>query len=482
MLYKQRLIFIIFLSIIIPLYAHDVYKLNTFFFFDPVTSKPCNETNYWTPFDQSTTCFRFVSVTINDSSDKETIKIMLDHNIDISTYPDYEQVLKQKISNWSRYKGNIDIIDEPTIFNLMKFTDKPDINTPSKPPYKIGYYCSNSDYIINGQNINEKGYWTKTVQNINLIYAIDENCRNIIISSESLLGIRPVITIKKSLLVIDSGIIDITRLIQKGTKIEYDNESTKYGGIVYKQLQGFTVTKDKLIFISSNNNNREKSVMYSYKLNNLKTLYKKDYDTLGHGNGMTYNSKLDKVLVIGPYEYQRVYMYNGDTLEKEKEYPNSNYPTYTAIGYDDINDLYVGHYNKRIFFADSIKMSKLYEFGISIFEAAQDLEYHNGYTFFCTSDLGAPSNYQTYAFYKKGDNIINVYDTKLDKNLHPTKNFGRLVTRLYTTGIGELESVSFRDGYIYFGIAPHSKLTSDPEYVFYKLEYKQFVKEVKKIS
>ena len=185
MVYKHGLIFIVFLSIVIPLYAHEVYKLNTFFFFDPVTSKPCNETNYWTPFDQSTTCYRFVSVTINDSSDKETIKIMLDHNIDISTYPDYAQVLKQKTSNWSRYKGTIDIIDEPTIFNLMRYTDKPDIKTPSKPPYKIGYYCSNSDYIINGQIINEKGYWTKSIQNINLIYAIDENCRNIITPIET---------------------------------------------------------------------------------------------------------------------------------------------------------------------------------------------------------------------------------------------------------------------------------------------------------
>ena len=96
--------------------------------------------------------------------------------------------------------------------------------------------------------------------------------------------------------------------------------------------------------------------------------------------------------------------------------------------------------------------------------------------------MGAPSKYQSYAFYKKGDNIINVYDTKLDKNKKPTKNFGRLVTRLYTSGIGELESISFREGYVYFGFAPHSKLPLAPEYVFYKLGYKQFAKEVKKIS
>ncbi len=324
MLCKKRLLFITFLSIAIRLYAHEVYELNTFFFFDPINSKPCNETNYWTPFDQSSTCYRFVSVTIKDSSNKESIKTMLDHNIDTSPYSSYAQILKQRTSNWSRYKGTIDIIDETTIFNLMKYTDKPTIKTPSNPPYKIGHYCSNSDYIINGQKINEKGYWTKTVQNKSLIYAIDENCKNIITNSSKILGIRPVLVIKKSLLVRDSGVVDITRLIKKGTKIEYDNENTKYDGIIYQQLQGFTVTNDKLIFISSNNKNREKSVMYSYKLNDLKNLYKKDYDTFGHGNGMTYNSKLDKVLVIGPYEYKSVYMYDGDTLKKEKEYPNSN--------------------------------------------------------------------------------------------------------------------------------------------------------------
>ena len=75
---------------------------------------------------------------------------------------------------------------------------------------------------------------------------------------------------------------------------------------------------------------------------------------------------------------------------------------------------------------------------------------------------------------------IYVYDMKLDENKKPTKNFGRLVARLHTTGIGELESLSFRDGYIYFGFAPHKLLGSS--YVFYKLDYKSFEKEVKKIS
>ena len=62
------------------------FRQNTFFFFDPVTNNPCNENNYWTPFDQSTTCYRFVSITSDDTNKTNMIKIMLDHNIGMSNY------------------------------------------------------------------------------------------------------------------------------------------------------------------------------------------------------------------------------------------------------------------------------------------------------------------------------------------------------------------------------------------------------------
>ena len=69
---------------------------------------------------------------------------------------------------------------------------------------------------------------------------------------------------------------------------------------------------------------------------------------------------------------------------------------------------------------------------------------------------------------------------KLNANKKPTKNFGRLVAILHTSELGEMESVFFRDGYTYFGLAPHKLL--DSSYVFYKLEFKLFQKAVKKIS
>ena len=44
-------------------------------------------------------------------------------------------------------------------------------------------------------------------------------------------------------------------------------------------------------------------------------------------------------------------------------------------------------------------MRKLYEYGISMFEASQDLEYYNGYIFDCASDFGLLNPYQVYSFY-----------------------------------------------------------------------------------
>ena len=52
-----------------PLFLPKEPKLNDLFFFDPISEYICNHTNYWTPFYQNTTCFRFMCI---DDSDDET--------------------------------------------------------------------------------------------------------------------------------------------------------------------------------------------------------------------------------------------------------------------------------------------------------------------------------------------------------------------------------------------------------------------------
>ena len=95
-------------------------------------------------------------------------------------------------------------------------------------------------------------------------------------------------------------------------------------------------------------------------------------------------------------------------------------------------------------------MKKLYEFGISMFEAVQDLEYYNGYIFDCASDFGVPNPYQVYSFYS-GYEFIYVYEAKFNENNNPTKNFGRLIARFIVKSLGELESLTFSNGYVYLG-------------------------------
>ena len=442
------------------------YNLSTFFFFDPISNEPCNEKNYWTPFDNTTTCYRWISITY-PASNLSTIKLMLDHNIATSSFSDYKNILKNKTSNWSRYKDSLDIIDEETIFNLMQYFNKPDKINKVIPSVIVNPFSSQSYYIYEGKGINEKGYWTKTSYDEDTAYAIDYNGNNEVISKISIYGIRPIITIQKNLLNIDSGVIDITNIIENCNYIHYDIENKLYDGFKYEVLQGFTVSNDKLLFMSSNNNNPKKGVMYSYKLNDLNNLYKTDYSNTGHGNGMTYNTKTGKVLTLG---YYGVCEYNEDTLIREKDYNRPNYPGYSAIGYDYNSDLYIGRANHRIFFADTTNMKKVYEFGVFMFEAGQDLEYYNGYIFDCATDFGLPNPYQKYSFFP-GYELIYVYDAKFDENKKPNKNFGRLIARFILKGFGELESISIRNGNIYFGFGKNG-------YNFYYMEYKKFSEKI----
>ena len=448
------------------------FKQNTFFFFDPISDKPCTENNYWTPIDNTTTCYRFVSATINDTAENNKIKIMLDHNIATSNFSDYKKVLNQITSSWSRYRGSIDIMDESSIYELIKYKKKPEINTPASPGPATTHYHLNSYYILDKIVYDQKGYWTKTEYNADYSYSVDVNGKNVIKSKSAILGIRPVLYIKKSVLNINSEIITISDIIRNGTKKIYQHETKEYDGFIYQSLQGFTVTKDKLVFMSANNNNRQKSVMYSYKLNDINNLYKSIYNNTGHGNGVTYNSKTNQVLVIGD---NPIFVFKGETLELERLIPRSSFPACTGIAYNDISDIYIGYKEKRVFLTDG-KNGKLYQIDVPVFETCQDIEFHNGYAFLCSCDFGANNQYQSYSFFNAWGGMINIYDMNLDKNKKPTKNFGRLVARLYISGFGELEDVSFRDGYIYFGFAPTGR------YAFYKVDYKKLVEKVKKIS
>ena len=138
------------------------FNLLTFFYFDPVSESSYNEKNYSTPFDNTTTCYRWIIITYPDTNTSNTIKIMLDHNITTSTFSEYENILKNKTYNLARYKNKIDIIDEATIFDLMNYSNKLDKTNKAIPSVIVNPFSSQSYYILDSKGINHKGYWTKT--------------------------------------------------------------------------------------------------------------------------------------------------------------------------------------------------------------------------------------------------------------------------------------------------------------------------------
>lgn len=303
-------------------FASDVYKLDDFVYFDPISNSPCNETNYWTEYNKNTTCYCFIVLNANDTSSSSTLKIMLDHNVGISNYANYKTVLKEKTSDWTGYDGTIDIIDEDTIYELLRLDKKPNLvnlNEQSVNGGNINYYFTiNSLYQINGQY--SYGFWSKDIyeDNQNYVYTITENGNNRLVLKTHTRGVRPVITVNKSLLTKSSDLTNISSLIENAKEYKYKASTQEYNGYVYNHLQGFTVANNKLIFHSVNSSDTSNGLISVYNGTNYTNLYQTDYRETGHGNDMTYNSQTNKILLVGPNSYSDIYQYNANTLSYEK--------------------------------------------------------------------------------------------------------------------------------------------------------------------
>ena len=79
-------ILLFFLYYFFPNEEYKVFQLNDLIFYDPISNSECNETNYWTPYNQETTCYRFLSITLNDSSSEKSIKLILDHDLSSDSF------------------------------------------------------------------------------------------------------------------------------------------------------------------------------------------------------------------------------------------------------------------------------------------------------------------------------------------------------------------------------------------------------------
>ena len=75
--FRYILFFIISLFIYNNVYAYDTYKLDDYVYFDPITTKKCDSSNYWTLYNTNSTCYRFFNIDLDNNSDSNTLKIIL---------------------------------------------------------------------------------------------------------------------------------------------------------------------------------------------------------------------------------------------------------------------------------------------------------------------------------------------------------------------------------------------------------------------
>ena len=478
----KYLIIMLILFIMLPanIYASEVYSIGNFVYYDPISTKSCDYTNYWTPYNQNTTCYRFIVLETDDASTKSTLKIMLDHDIGNSTFDNYKALLEKETSSWSRYTGEIDIIDEDTIYKVMKLNEKPTLDNISvNGGVALGFLKTNSLYIINKKQHSYYGYWSKNLyeNDNNYVYTVTEYASNRLVEKNKERGVRPVIIINKTNIKNHPEMTNIDSLITSAKEYKYKHINQTYGNYYYKQLQGFTLTKDKLVFHASNNSTPNMGLLSTYSGVDYQTSYKNDYNSTAHGNDITFNSNTNKVLVLVNKE---IYEYNGDTLNYEKKYTTLDKGDllYTALGYDNKHDHYYALYGTRLFVLNN-KFEKIYSFDITTLGIYQGLEYHNGYIYMTTAEYTCPNAYQLYCLQNKYSSIVYVYNAKFDNDGMPSKDFGKLVEKLYVSKpIGELESVSFNNDQIFLGYATQST-DSTYSFKFYSFPYEKIMYQPK---
>ena len=460
--------------------ANKQYNIGDYVYFDPVSNKSCTYSNYWTTINKDTTCYRFLVIQ-NSNSPSSNVKLLLDHNIANVTFDKLIETLKNVKNSWTRFNGNVDTLSETELMSLIKISIPPKIGESYH--YKLSDGTSgaafeqlkvNNVYYVNGIKKNEGGFWTKTIyeNDSNYAYLLTENANNKLVEVTKKRGVRPVITIDKSLVNDDKEKVNLNIELYK----QYKHLTEKFDGHTHKQMQGFTFANDKLFFYSSNGANPNNGILFGYGGNEYSTSIGYIYDAMGHGNDMTYNSNTNKIYLVGPNGYKSIWIYDPLSFTKgatQKIDVNKLGILPSGIAYNSKDDNYFFRGSGEIVVSTDKTFSKLItSFPVAHTETKQGIEFYKGYIYVTSFELGTgtcPNKYQLYCYDKEYTGAIYVYNAKYNEDGTPSPNYGRLVARYYfPTGFGELETLSFKSDVMYLGVAAQYYAKDMYTYKIYK--------------
>ena len=463
-------------------FAYSKYDLEDFVFFDPVTTQTCDEKNYWTYYNQNTTCYRFIVLSKNDNDTKSNISLLLDHNLGVDTFNNYSSVLSNATANWTRYSGTIDIPSEEFIADLMMLGNKRptvDANNVHHDHGILPTMYTNVDFFVDGVQQKSGGYWLKGDYSDNsYAYSITQYGSNAVTLKTNKRGIRPMITLDKSLISGKTPIINISVPVRDNSTEHKYKVSSSYSG--YNRLQGFTVANGALTFYAVNSNDTQNGLIISYNGNGYSSFRKEKLVDSGHGNGMTYIPEEKKILVVGANDYKDIHQFDSTTLNKDKVY-NYNNESYNSIGYDRDDSLIVVAAHQRFYFFNREFNRLSYSTDFSMLKIGQDFAYYKGYIYAVAYENGVSSNYQIYYLNNEDTCKIHVINAKFKADGTPDKDFGRVEKVLYIgniqrtarpsdgkKGTGEIEGINFYDNKVIVGYNAR-KYDSTYPFKFYEM-------------
>ncbi len=223
------------------------------------------------------------------------------------------------------------------------------------------------------------------------------------------------------LLLLSSLIINV-----KAIDIDINNKIINFKQTNNYELQGFTVVKDKMFMVLTNDDD-SKSNIRVYDLNSNKLLFNEYGSSLGHSNDITYNSKENIIYIALSGGSNLLARFDGDNYN----YLNSidiNLPIRSITYINDL-DKYAVRLVSTGFILDN-KFNKttlpfVSGMNFSTKIARQGWEYYNGLIYYC--------NWSWKRMGGDGTNTIMIYD--LD---------GNYIDNYHTNNtVGEIEGISF---------------------------------------
>ena len=202
-----------------------------------------------------------------------------------------------------------------------------------------------------------------------------------------------------------------------------------------RETQGMTIT-DKYIVFTLWKTNTDTTMIAIANKNTGEILNIIDNNYFGHASDMTWDSRRDELYILTNSKKIAKFKINDSYEMTDLSYIDCA-QIYSAIAYNSDDDEFIGMKGKEMFIMNN-KFEEVFSFQSPTNLTTQGMGYYNGNIYFCCSESGVTSQFQTLFNNKeKRSNLIYKYDLE-----------GNLIETLYipnTTLFGEIESCAFQE-------------------------------------